>query len=106
MQGVFLRLAAQAKLLDQLAIPLKIGPLQVGQQPPPVADQLQEAPPAVEVVAVGPDVLGEVVDPLGKKRDLDLSVAGVPLVGAKPLDQFPLLLSAYRRCLCHLLPAG
>ena len=47
---------------------------------PAPTDQQEQAPPAVVVVLVLLEVLGEVADPAGQHRDLDLRRAGVRLV--------------------------
>src|SRR5689334_3359876 len=68
---------AQAEPLDQGAIARDVGLLEVLQQPAPAPDQQQQATPAVVVVLVLPEVLGEVTDALCEHRDLDLRRAGV-----------------------------
>src|SRR3546814_18608513 len=57
------------------------------QQPAALADHLQEALPGMMVLAVGLEVLGEVLDALGEEGDLDLGGAGVHVVGSVALDQ-------------------
>ena len=44
----------------------------VVEQPAPAADELHQPPPGVMIALVHLQVLGEVGDPLGEERDLDL----------------------------------
>ena len=72
-------LAAEAELRDDLAVSLDVFALQVIQQPASPAHHLQEAPPRGMILLVGLEVLGQVRDPPGEDRDLDLGGAGVAL---------------------------
>src|SRR4051794_30602869 len=72
-------LPAQTEPLDERAVAVDVGLGQVVQQPATPADQQEQAPPAVVVVLVLLEVLGEVADPAGQHRDLHLGRAGVPL---------------------------
>ena len=65
-------LAAQTQLLDQgLVTPGVVTP-EIIQQPSPLAHQLEQAATRVMILLVRLEVLGELVDPLGQDRDLDL----------------------------------
>src|SRR5882757_7586834 len=75
-------LSAQTEPLDQRAVALDVLGGQVLQQPAALADQLVHAATGVVVVLVRLEVLGQVVDPLGQQRDLDLRGAGVAFGGA------------------------
>src|SRR5699024_8108893 len=57
-----------------------------------LTDQQHQAPPAVVVTLVLLQVLGEVGDPLGEHRDLDLGGSGVALVGRVLGDDLLLVL--------------
>ena len=57
-------LAPDAEALDERAVPLDVGGLQVLEQAATLADQQQQAAPAVVVVLVGLQVLGQVRDAL------------------------------------------
>src|SRR6187551_1756423 len=81
------RLTAETELLDEGPIALEVLALQVVEEPPPPADQLQEAAPRVVVFRVRPEVLGELVDPPREHRHLDLGRAGVLGVLTVLLDQ-------------------
>jgi hypothetical protein len=84
--------------LDELAVPVVVLRLEVIEQPPTLADELQEPPPAVEVLLVRLEVLGEHVDALGEQRHLHLGRAGIGLVGAVLLDDGRLALAEN----CHV----
>src|SRR5699024_6325721 len=73
--------STQTESLDQRAVALDVGRLEVAQHALAAADQQEEPTTAVVVVLVGPRVLGEVLDALGQHRDLDLGGTGVALDG-------------------------
>src|SRR3954454_21803342 len=79
-------LPAEAELLDEGAIALEVFALQVVQEPPAAADELQQAAARVVVVLVRPQVLRQLVDALRQHRDLDLGRARVRLVLAELLN--------------------
>src|SRR5690606_29602408 len=72
--------AAQTEPLDEAAVAVDVHLLQVAEESATLADEEQEPPAGVVVVLVGLEVLGEVLDPLGQQRDLDLGGTGVALV--------------------------
>src|SRR5258708_39117235 len=74
------RLIPQPEVLDDLTVPVDVRPLHVVQQAAAVPDHLQQPAAAMMVFLVSPEVLGEVVDPLGEQGDLDSRGAGVRLV--------------------------
>ena len=71
--------ATQAEALDDRAVALDVGLLQVVQQATTLADEQQQATTAVVVVLVLLEVLGQVRDAVAQQRDLDLGGAGVAL---------------------------
>src|SRR3954469_19788007 len=71
--------ATKAEALDDVAVPLDLGLLQVVQQPAALADEQQQAATAVVVVLVLLEVLGEVADAVAEQRDLHLGRTGVAL---------------------------
>ena len=75
------RLAAQAETLDQGAVTLDVDAHEVVEQISSLANHLQQAAAAVMILVVGLEMLGQVVDPVGKDRDLYLGGTGVTLVG-------------------------
>ena len=82
----FSSLCAQAELLDQLAILLEIALLQVLQEPPPPANQLQQAASRMMVFRVCAQMLGGLVDTPCQERDVHLWRAGVSLVATMLAD--------------------
>src|SRR5258708_2402357 len=74
------RLIPQPEVLDDLTVAVDVRPLHVVQQTAAVPDHLQQPAAAMMVFLVSPEVLGEVVDPLGEQGDLDSRGAGVRLV--------------------------
>jgi hypothetical protein len=71
---------AEPELIDELTVSPQIGPLHIVQEPAAPANHLQQTTAAVIVLLVGPEVLRQIVDPLGEKRYLNLRGARVPLV--------------------------
>src|SRR5215471_13416238 len=74
-------LAADAEPLPDRAVAVDVLLGQVLQQPAAAADQQQQPAAAVVVVLVHLQVLGQVVNPPGQQRDLDLRRTGVTLTG-------------------------
>ena len=60
--------------------------MQVLQEPPPAADQLQQPAPGVVVLRVRAQVLGELVDTPCQESDLHLGRAGVSLIATMLAD--------------------
>ena len=73
-------LLAELELLDERAIALEVARLQVVEQATTLTDHLEQAAPAVVVLLVGLEVLGERRDALGEERDLHLGGASVAFV--------------------------
>src|SRR3954452_14595416 len=88
-------LAPQAEFRDQRPVALQVVALEVAKDAAALADHLEQAAAGVMVLAVGAQVLGELVDALGEQRDLDLGGAGVLARPAVLADQ--LLLSVLRQ---------
>ena len=84
------RLAAQTQPLDQALIAIEVVRREVPQQTPTVADDLQQTPARVMVLLVGLEVLRELTEPLGQKRNLNLGGPSVPVLQLLLLDD-PLL---------------
>src|SRR5581483_3300713 len=76
------RSAAEAELADDAAVALDIVRADVIEQPTPPTHEHKQPAPAVVILLVHLEVLGEVVDPLGEERDLNLGRAGVGVVQA------------------------
>jgi hypothetical protein len=88
-------LFTQPKFRENSAVPFKIGPFEVTQQAPSLADEFQESSPTVVIFFVCLEVLGEFRDPTGEESDLDLRVTGVLLARAKLRDDFALAFSCH-----------
>ena len=80
-------LSPDPELGDEGAIALHVGVPQVVQQTPLLADQEKEAAARVMVFGVRLQVLGELPDSRGVKRNLDLGGARVPLSAPVFRDQ-------------------
>src|SRR5262249_52859542 len=94
-------LLADAQPFDELAVPRGILRLQVVEEPPALADQLEQAAPRMVVFLVGLEMLGQVLDALGQERHLDLRRARVAIVGTEPLDHALLLCFVVQRPCAH-----
>src|SRR5947208_8669847 len=80
-------LSPDAELGDERAIALDVGVPQVVQQTPLLADQEKKAAARVVVLGVRLQVLGELPDPCGVKRDLDLGRSRVLVCAPVVRDQ-------------------
>lgn len=81
-------LLAEAELLEKLVVFGQVLALDVIKELATAAGHLEEAAAAVEVLAMRAQVLGQVIDPGGEQRDLDVAGAGVLLVGFILADDF------------------
>src|SRR2546423_3333826 len=86
---------SQTESPDDFLVSLRAPAVQVGEQPSALSDHAEQPAPAGVVVAGGAQMFGEVVDPLGQERDLDLRRAGVLVVTTVRPDH--LLLFGERR---------
>src|SRR6185436_2047851 len=84
-------LVSETELLDQRAIGRQVAALQIGQQPPPGANHLEQASAAVMIFGMGPEVIGEGIDSLGQQGDLDPGRPGVVLTLPMRLYYNPLV---------------
>src|SRR6478735_10871349 len=70
-------LPSQTMFCDDAAVTLDVVLADVVEQPASLTDQHQQSPPAVMVLDVDLQVLGEVVDAGGQQRDLHLGRARI-----------------------------
>src|SRR5262245_31372028 len=70
-------LAAQAKFVDDLGVPLGGLVLEVIEEPPALCHHLQQAAPRGVVALVRGEVLGQPVDSFGQQRNLHLRRSGI-----------------------------
>src|SRR5262245_28265564 len=73
--------STQSETLDDRAVAVDVGLVQVVQQPTTLAHEEQQATTRVVVVLVLLEVLGQVADAVAEQRDLDLGRTGVALLG-------------------------
>ena len=89
---------AESELLDESPVRLQVASLEVCQEPAAGTDHLEQPPPAVVILGVGAEVIGERVDALGEKRNLHTGVARIAVVLTELADE---LLLAFL-CQCHV----
>ncbi len=70
-------LATQSQFCNQGPVTLHILFLEVPEQSPPLTDHHEQTSPAVMILFMGLQMLGEVVDALSQQRNLDLRGTGV-----------------------------
>src|SRR5262245_17168823 len=63
-----LPLLSNPELVDDLAVPVLVRPLQVVEEPTPRPDELEQPAARVVVLEVGLEVVGEVADARGEQR--------------------------------------
>ena len=76
----------EAKLIDDLAIPLQIRRFQILQQSPPLADLHQETAPAGVIFFMRFKMLGELVDRFGEQGDLNVRRPGIIIRASEFVD--------------------
>src|SRR5262249_36098021 len=80
----------QTQALDQCVVALVVLGLEVVEQTPALADELQQAAARMMILRVALEVLGEIGDALAQDRDLDFRRTGVALGLGVRLDQLRL----------------
>src|SRR6185503_3579694 len=88
--------ATPAETIDEAAIALAVDLLEVVEKSAPLTHQLEETAPGMVVLDVALEMLGEIGDPLGEDRDLDLRRAGIAARRGVFLDQCLLTLGRDR----------
>jgi hypothetical protein len=81
------RLSAEAEIIDDGAVPLNIVVPHIIEQAAAAADQHQQPATRMVILLVDLQVLGEVLNAMGKQADLDLGAAGVAVMKFKLVDQ-------------------
>src|SRR5207245_3068171 len=76
----------QTESPEDLLVALRALSVQIGEEPSPLADHHEQTATARAVVVCGPQMLGEVLDPLGEDGDLDLRRTGVLRIAAVGRD--------------------
>jgi len=90
-------LAAQAEPLQNCAIAGDVSVAQVAQVAPTLADEAKQATTSFEVVLVASQVVGQVLDPVGEQRDLNLGRACVALGLLELVDDLAFALGRLHR---------
>src|SRR6185503_9526414 len=88
--------AADAEGVDELLVPGIVDPLDVVEERPAGLHQLQQAAARMVILAVGLEVLGEVVDAFRQDRNLHFGRTGVALLGGIFVDERGLALGRDR----------
>src|SRR5215471_287543 len=83
-----LSLLADTELADQFAIALDVLRSQIIEQTTALAHQLEKPPARMMILRVNLEMLGQVRDALGQKRDLHFRRAGVAGMGGEFSDDF------------------
>src|SRR5690348_16070358 len=96
-------LVTEPELGDELAIALDVRPLHVVEQPAAPTDHLEQATTRVVVLAMGLEVVVEVVDAVRQHRHLHARRAGVGFGGAVLLDRRGLVESHVTGCSCRAI---
>src|SRR3954454_23076125 len=94
-------LLADAQALDQLGVAIAVLALQVVEQTPALANELQQPAARVMIFRVGLEMFGQVVDALAEERDLDLGRSGVLSVGLVAADDVGLAILGQSQCHLH-----
>jgi hypothetical protein len=76
-------LFAQPKTGNGGTVSLDVLVREVGQQAPPLADELEQTAAGVKIMPVGTEMIGKAVDALGQQSDLHLRRAGIFWVRSK-----------------------
>lgn len=92
----------EPQVLNQLAVPLDVRPLEVLQQASTLADHLEQAAATVVVLGVFAEMVSQVVDACGQQRDLNGCTASVLFVELVPADYF-VLIECHDGCLLESL---
>ena len=83
----FEQLLAQAKAINNLAVPIRVTPVEIVQQPPALVDHHDQPAAGRVVFNVRLEMRRQVVDPLAKKRDLHFGRARILYMSPELFDQ-------------------
>ena len=100
--GRVARLLADAELADDVAISVRVAPLEIVQEAATFADKHQQASPRAMVLLVRFEMLGELGDALTQDRNLDFRAAGVRVMRTELLN-YVCLSCGCQHCLGVLL---
>src|SRR5713101_6539760 len=71
------RLLAQAKTVNNLAVPIRVAAVEIVQQTTALVDHHDQSAPGCVVFHMGLEMRGQIIDPLTEKRDLHFGRACV-----------------------------
>jgi hypothetical protein len=83
----FEQLLAQTKTINNLAVPIRVTPVEIVQQPPALVHHHDQASAGRVVLNVRLEVRRQVVDPLAQKRNLHFRRAGILHMSPELFDQ-------------------
>jgi hypothetical protein len=83
-------LLSETQFFDDGSVAFDLGRLEVIEKPAALANHFEKAPSAMVVFLVDPEVLGQILDLLGEKGDLDLRRAGIVIVESILVDYLTL----------------
>src|SRR5688572_6327305 len=89
---------ADVQLRDHAAVAIEVPRLEIVEQASTPTDELEQAPPGVEVLAVRAKVIGEVRDPPGEERDLDFGATRVACRARELADDLGLAVRGESHC--------
>jgi hypothetical protein len=79
-------LLADTERLDDSPVTIDILGFEIIEEPPPLANQHEQAPPRMVVLVMDLEVLGKIRDSLREERDLNLGRARVTRLSSKLLN--------------------
>jgi hypothetical protein len=83
----FEQLLAQTKAINNLAVPIRVTPVEIVQQPPALVHHHDQATARRVVLNVRLEMRRQVVDPLAQKRDLHFRRTGILHMSPELFDQ-------------------
>ena len=81
------QLLAQAKAINNLAVPIRVTPVKIIEQPPALVDHHDQAAAGRVILNMRLEMRRQVVDPLAQKRDLHLGRARILHMSPELFDQ-------------------
>ncbi len=97
-------LATQSQALDQRPVACDIATLEIVQQSPTLAHDIEQATPRVVILLVGLKMVGQLIDASGQQRNLNFRRSGVAITSAVAFDDLLLQLGGDQSCPLRLDP--
>jgi hypothetical protein len=92
-------LLPELEFLGEHLVPGRVCNVEIVQEPPPLADHLQQTPPGTVVFDVFLEMFGQLIDPLREQSDLNIRGTSIPFVDSKFFNNFGLHFHNFRKCL-------